>query len=103
MLFTLPALGALPGHNDIRDELNLAPVGARVQLGTLLQEKKVQLLRAQYDYSVSGGAVGIIDLLDVDGKKAQIPGGAIIVGCLMDVITAPNTMGMNTSQISFNR
>lgn len=102
LLVSLPALGAFPGHNDIRDELDLSPVGARVQLGTQLQEKKIQVMRAQYDYSVHGGAVGTHDLLDVDGKKAQLPPGAIIVDCLIDVITAPNTSGDNSTTLGFS-
>ncbi len=102
LLFSYSALGAFPGHNDIRDELDLSPVGARVQLGTQLQEKKKHMIRAQYDYAVQGGAVGVIELLDVDGKKAQIPGGAIITGCLLDVITAPNTPTANGTVLSFS-
>lgn len=98
----MPAFGAFPGHNDIRDELDLSPVGARVQLGTQLQEKKIQVMRAQYDFSVQGGAVGDVELLDVDGKKAQIPAGAVIIDCLLDVITAPNTAGANTTTLSFS-
>ncbi len=102
LLFSLPALGAFPGHNDIRDELDLSPVGARVQLGTQLQEKKIQALRGKWSYAVQGGAIGNHELLDVDGKPAQLPKGAIIVDCLLDVITAPNTSGLNTTSISFS-
>jgi len=99
---SLPAFAAFPEHVDIRDELDNTPVGARVQLGTQLQEKKRHMIRAQYNFAVQGGAIGVVELLDVDGKKAQIPGGAIITGCLLDVITAPNTATTNDTTLSFS-
>lgn len=63
--------------------------GASTELGTEVMNKKVHALRAQYDFTVSGGAVGAISLLDVDGKPAKLPNGAVIVDCLIDVVSAP--------------
>lgn len=92
-LFASPAFAAFPSHEDVRAELNQSPVGARVQLGTQLQDKKIQVLVAKYDFSVDGGAVGIKNLKDVDGKKAVLPAGAIIKDCLLMVDTTVTSAG----------
>ena len=85
LLVPLVAVAALPRPADVRGELNATPYGSRVQLGTQLVDKAVHLMRARYDFSKQGGAVGTVDLLDVDGKKAQLPPGAIIQDCVVVV------------------
>ncbi len=101
MLNTGVAFAAFPKHADIRYELDHAPVGARVQLGTQLQDKKVQLLRAQYSFAASGGALGTVNLLDVDGKKAVIPPGALVTSCYVETVSALGT-GFGSPRVAFS-
>lgn len=92
-LSALNAQAAFPVAEEVRDELNQSPYGQHVQLGTQLQSKKVHLLRAQYDAETMGGAVGQIQLRDVDGKPAVIPAGAIVKDCLIHVLDPPLSTG----------
>lgn len=64
-------------------------------LGTELNGMGNQL-KAIYDFSVSGGAIGDIALLDSEGNAATLPSGAIITKVLVDVITAPTSLGAAT-------
>lgn len=49
-------------------------------------------LKAQYDFAVSGGALGTdITLLDHEGQPVKLPDNAIIYDCLIDVVTALTT------------
>lgn len=66
----------------------------------VLQAK--QILRAKYDFSISGGAVGAIQLLDENGKPAVIPSKCIITKVLVDVITAPTSGGAATIALGAN-
>lgn len=75
---------------EVRDILNQG-YGATTQLGTQLVDKKTQVLKAQYSYAASGGAVGEVSLLDTDGKPAKLPDNAVIKNCLIDVVTAPSS------------
>lgn len=50
------------------------------------------LARAKYAFAVDGGAVGDINLL----PSAVIPSGALILGCLINVITVPTSGGAAT-------
>lgn len=74
--------------------------GSTVQLGSQLIDKKVHTLKAQYDFANLGGTSGSKNLLDVDGKAAKLPDNAIVVDCLIDVITAPTSTGVPTLAIS---
>lgn len=67
--------------------------GSAAQLGTHVTDKKVHILKAQWDYSQVGGASGSISLRDVDNKAAVLPDNAIITDCIIDVITAPTSSG----------
>lgn len=89
-LFLVPMVSVAGKLADKRFPLNQG-FGAYTQLGTEIVDNKVHLLRAKYKYSEVGGAVGTVSLLDVDGKPAQLPEGAVIVDCLIDVITAPTS------------
>lgn len=89
-LLALPtlALGAYPKPPDIKHELDRTPYGQRVALGTQITDKKVHILRAQWDRAVTPATTGSIQLLDHDGKPAKLPVNAIVTDCLIDVKTA---------------
>jgi hypothetical protein len=53
-------------------------------------------LQAVWDFSVQGGAVGDIDLLDVFGKKALLPSGALIRDIAVHVETLVTSGGAAT-------
>lgn len=77
---------------DVRFVLNQG-YGAEAQLGTQTIDKKVQVLKAVYDFSVlSGSASTKYSLKDTDGKNAVLPAKAVIVDCLLDVVTAPTSL-----------
>ena len=78
-----------------RHDLNrMNSTAQRVQLGKELQQK-LNVVKATYDFSVHGGAVGTINLDGVDGSDVIIPNGAIIVHGLIDIITAMTSTGDN--------
>lgn len=61
-----------------------------------------QWLKAQYDFSVSGGAAGNdIILKDHEGQPVKLPDNAIIDDCLIDVITAPDS-STDSGRIAFS-
>lgn len=77
---------------DVRFVLNQG-YGAEAQLGTQTIDKKVQVLKLVYDFSVlSGSASTVYSLKDTDAKNAVIPANALIVDCMIDVITAPTSL-----------
>ena len=91
VLLTATANAAYPPLSEVEFVLNNSAAGASLQLGTQIASKKLHALRAQYDFSVSGGAKSTISLLDLDGKAAVLPANAIVKDCLVDVITAPSS------------
>ena len=72
------------------------------QAGNELILRKKHVMRAKYDFSVSGGAIGAISLLDENGKAAIIPNKAVITDAMIDVITAPTSGGSATIAIGVN-
>ena len=88
MLNVSVALGAYPKPTDIKFELDRTPYGERVSLGTQITDKKVHILRAQWDHAVQGSTTGSISLYDLDGKPAKLPINSIVTDCLIDVKTA---------------
>lgn len=100
-LVTGPAEAAFKGPLDQAFLLNRgAPQAMQItQLGSVVTYKHSQVVKAQYDFSKQGGAIGAIKLLDVDGKPAVIPGKAVIKNVLIDVITAPTSGGLATIAI----
>jgi hypothetical protein len=68
-------------------------------LGPVLVQKK-GVLTAVYDFSVQGGAIGSLNLLDMDGNPALLPAGAIITNCTFDVITALTTSASGTMAVN---
>lgn len=67
------------------------------RLGDRIVNETVQVLRAKYDFSIQGGALAAINLIDAStGAVAQLPKGAIIRDCIIDVVTAPTSGGAAT-------
>lgn len=93
MLLSFSAEARFIRGEDVKYELNNTPYGEKVQLGTQLQSKKVQLLKALYNFNVQGGAVGHVDLVDEEGNKAMIPAGAIVKDCILHVLTPATSPG----------
>lgn len=79
-------------------DLNRASPGAMQKhaLGSLVTEQKVWTLKAVYDFSKLGGAIGTVVLKGPDGLNAVLPKGAVIRDCLIDVVTAPTSGGSAT-------
>lgn len=70
-------------------------VASLVRLGSLVDAQKGST-RARYDFTVSGGAVSTINLLDEEGNAVKLPANAIITNCVIDVITAPTSASTPT-------
>jgi hypothetical protein len=67
---------------------------AKVRLGNLIGNQRGSV-RGLYDFSVNGGAVGAISLLDEDGQVIKLPNKAIVTNVLIDIITAVVSTGNN--------
>lgn len=52
--------------------------------------------RFLYDFSVLGGAIGTIGLLDEQGATAYLPVGSLILSAIVDVVTAVTSAGSAT-------
>ncbi len=96
----------LPQPSAVRDLLNYGGAsGIRsAQLGTQVVDKKVQVMKARYDYaSVGGSTAAAINLKDVDGKDAVLPANAVVKNVLIDVLTVPATAaGSHTISLGIN-
>lgn len=104
LALSVPAYAKYPRPRDTAYELNNSPVGQRVRLGTQLVDKKVQILRGLYDFSLQGGAQNaVIDLLDIDSKKAVLPPGAIVKNCIIQVDAALGSSGSPSVSFSTGR
>lgn len=82
----------LPLPAEVKNLANSGRPGAlqKIQLGTQLVDKKVQVLKAQYSFAVLGGSsVANLVLKDESGKEATLPAKAVIKNVLIDVLTAP--------------
>lgn len=93
---------ALPQYPaDVEKRLNLGDVrSSAVQLGYQVVSNKIQLLKCKYDYSTQGGgSSAAIRLKAVDGSYCVLPSNAIVFGGLIDVLTAPTSLGAG-AQIS---
>lgn len=95
----------VPLPADVETKLNLSAVHAPlVKLGTQVTQKKVNVMKAVYDYSVLGGANGTtIVLRDAAGGQAVIPKNAIIKQVIVDTLAsltgsgAIMSLGINTA------
>lgn len=89
--------------NSLKDNMNLIDLSANgTAKGDFIVLQAKQILRARYDFSIQGGAIGAINLLDDNGKAAVIPDNAIITKVLVDVITAPTSGGAATIALGAN-
>lgn len=99
VLMALPAQARFPRPRDTAFELDHSPFGQRVSLGLLVEDKATHVLRGQWDFAVSGGANNsTINLLDMDGKAAVLPPGAIVKNCvvLVDALLASSGSALVT-------
>jgi hypothetical protein len=92
----------ITGYKDSMNSRDAIQLGSGIKSGDELILRKKHVLRALYDFSVSGGAVGAISLLDENGKAAVIPNKAIITDSMIDVITAPTSGGSATIALGAN-
>ena len=72
----------------------------KLELGTEVVEKKKHIVKAVYDFSKVGGAIGAISLLGSDGKAIKVPANAIVTNVLVDVKTALTSGGSATVAIA---
>lgn len=95
----------LPQPVDVRNLANYGGGGnlRKIQLGTQLVDKKVQVMKALYSYAVQGGSTAAsVNLKDVDGKDAVLPDNAVITKVIFDVLTAPTSTGSATIAFGAN-
>lgn len=78
-----------------------APVDGLQGLGYLLNQKR-GVLKCVYDFSVQGGAIGTIKLVDDTGQQAVLPIGALITQVYTDVVTALTTSASGTLSLGAN-
>lgn len=87
----------LDGSRFIFDRMNKRSQDYR--LGKAL-DNGLGCLKATYDFSVLGGAVGNnLGLKDADGNPAKLPSGCIVVNAFAHVITACTSGGSATIDI----
>lgn len=90
--------GTLSANRDAQFGLNKASPGAmaKYQLGTAIISNRIHIAKAKYDFSVQGGAIGTGNLVGEDGKSFVLPNKAVIVDCLIDVLTPATTSASGT-------
>lgn len=75
-----------------------ATAGPRVGLGSQVTQKKLNVMKAVYDFTKLGGASGAtLVLRDAAGGEAVLPAGAIIIGGVTDEVTAVTVSGASIS------
>lgn len=99
---TFSFAGTLQRNNEAQFALNKTcpECMQKYQLGTIVIKDQVRILKATYDFSVLGGAVGTVNLKGPDGKNVVLPNKALVVGCFIDVLTAGTTSASGTIAIS---
>ena len=88
---------------DLETSINAGAILPSIQgekVGTQMLRNCIQVIIAQYDFAVQGGAIGSVNLLGLDGKAAVLPQNAIIVDSLIDVITPCTTSTSGTIALS---
>lgn len=70
-------------------------------LGSLVNKKR-GCLKCSWDFSVQGGAVGTVNLLDDDGNPAVLPINAIITQVYTDEVTNVTTSASGTLSLGAN-
>lgn len=92
----------LTALNNAQFDLDRASPGAmaKYRLGDKVLKGQTLDLKAQYNFATQGGAIGVIPLLDpLTGFQATLPQNAIVVGCVIDVLTTPTSSGSSTVAI----
>lgn len=101
-MFTLsfPALaGTLAQDKGAAFDLNKANPNAMAkhQLGARVIDNVVRYATGTYDFAIQGGAVGSGNLVDAATRvPIKLPQGAIIIDCIIDVITPGTTAASGT-------
>ena len=92
----------LPQPASVEKKLNVsATAGPAVGLGTQVTQKKLNVLKAVYDFSKLGGTSGTTyTLKDAAGGDAVLPAGAIIWDGVTDEVT--NMTGTATMVLGVN-
>ena len=80
-------------YNYNQNSVNSHTNGDRIGT-TLFRDVRTKI--AVYDFSVQGGAIGAVNLKNIDGSDAVLPQNAIILDSIIDVITAPTSGGSAT-------
>lgn len=70
-------------------------------IGTFLNKTKCALV-AVYDFTVNGGAISTIPLLDDEGNPALLPPGSIVTNVTANVIIQPTSAGAATVGLGSN-
>lgn len=98
LMATTSLAATLAQENAAAFDLNRASPNAMAKhkLGTRVTGRVVRVAKAKYDFAVQGGAVGTGNLVGEDGLTVVIPSGAVIVDCLIDVITPATTSAAGT-------
>lgn len=99
VLFSLPAFGAsLSRERDAQFGLNKASPGAmaKYQLGTMSISNRIHIAKAKYDFAVQGGAQTTFNLVGENGQPVVLPNKAVVVDCLIDVLTVGAAGGTGT-------
>lgn len=93
--------GTLVRNNQAQFDLNRASPGAmqKHSLGTIVIKDQVRVLKGTFDFAVNGGAVGVTNLRGANGQPVILPNKAIVVDCVIDVITPGTTSASGTIAI----
>lgn len=96
--------GTLSAERAAQFDLNKASPGAMAKhrLGTAHISNRIHIAKAKYDFAVQGGTQKTANLVGEDGKPVVLPNKAVIVDCLLDVLTAGAAGGSGTMSISAN-
>lgn len=99
LLLVLPVSAFAHLSADNKDLLNRASrVNAITALGTEVANRTT-VVKVTYDFSVSGGAIGTINL---SALNAKIPSGAILRQCGVNVLTTVTSGGSATLAFGMN-
>lgn len=102
-LFAVTTNAATYSRNLMAEfDLNRASPNAmqKHRLGTSVIRDQVRMIKGVYDFSKQGGAIGTVNLLQANGQPAVLPNNAVIVDCLIDVLTAGTTSASGTIALS---
>lgn len=98
------ATPSVPQPASVKQLLNSSVIHApRVLLGAQVTEKKVNVMKAVYDFAVLGGTSGAtVVLRDASGGSAVLPAGAIIKQVMVDEVTNVTVSAGGTISLGVN-